>query len=151
MGRFCYENDTGVDRRMKTKQFKRMVLDAAQKLMEQGSQSLTVKRQCAYRGAGNKCCIVGFMLDDKTAEEADDLESSSVDDLVGVGLWGQDLTGYQLEVLMFLQDAHDSYRSTNSENFVDHFMNAVKTNNDTVWLYDALKNELKSPTKEQAE
>jgi hypothetical protein len=99
---------------MEKVKFEKMVIDAVDKMLLQNKQSLIEGHGCMYRGPENTCCIVGFMLDDPTANSADELGGNSVAALIEEGIWEVDLTDYQSVVLSKLQHAHDS-ASVNQE------------------------------------
>ena len=118
---------------MKDNEFKIMVMSAVNKLLAQGEQSTDSGNSgCRYRGNEGLCCIVGFMMDDKIAEEADNLGDSAVTDVILAGVWGEDLTNPQIHQLANLQGCHD---------FVDHvktfneeFIKAVKATYNLTWV-----------------
>lgn len=93
---------------MKDNDFKIMVIEAVDKLLAQGEASkAAVGNECLYRGPKGLCCIVGFMMDDKTAMEADSYPDSGVLDIVQKSLWGEHLTNEQLSQVCSLQSCHD--------------------------------------------
>ena len=118
---------------MKDTDFKIMVMDAVNKLLIQGKQSIDFPTTgCMYRSSEGLCCVVGFMMDDETAKRADEEGESSVEYLRQEGLWGEDLTDEQTNQLVRLQGCHD---------FVDHikpfneeFIDAVKAENRLTWV-----------------
>ena len=113
--------------------FKMMVMSAVNKLLEQGEQSSDVGGTgCKYRSNEGLCCIVGFMMDDKTAKKGDDLGDASVYYLVRDGLWGEGLTDAQVNQLTTLQGCHD--RVNHNAPFNEEFIEGVNAERDLSWV-----------------
>ena len=118
---------------MKDSEFKTMVMDAVDKLLTQGQQSIDYPSTgCVYRSSEGLCCVVGFMLDDETARTADNMGESSVTDIIHEGLWGEDLTDEQTNQLVRLQGCHDFV--DNIKPFNEEFIDAVKAENRLTWV-----------------
>jgi hypothetical protein len=119
---------------MKDSEFKTMVMIAVNKLLAQGEQSSDAIGGCEYRSSEGLCCIVGFMMDDKTAGKADDLENSTIKDLIREGVWGEDLTNDQVNQLHVLQECHDFVDKIKP--FNEEFIDAVKAEKSLTWVGD---------------
>ena len=118
---------------MKDSDFKMMVMSAVNKLLAQGEQSSdSGSSGCRYRSNEGLCCIVGFMMDDETAKEADDLGDASVYCLIKDGLWGEDLSDAQGEQLTKLQGCHDLV--ANIKPFNAEFIEAVNAERGLAWV-----------------
>jgi hypothetical protein len=74
------------------------------------------------------------MMDNKTARKADDLEDSTVTDLIREGVWGEDLTDAQVNQLVNLQACHDLVDKTKP--FNEEFIKAVKDMYNLTWVAD---------------
>ena len=123
---------------MKDNEFKIMVMSAVNKLLAQGEQSTDSGNSgCRYRGNEGLCCIVGFMMDDKIAEEADNLGDSAVTDVILAGVWGEDLTNPQIHQLARLQGCHDFV--DNIKPFNDEFIEGVNVERDLLWVAEYIE------------
>ena len=85
-----------------------------------------------YRNNKGLCCIVGFMMDDKTAHKADSMGESSVEYLIKDGLWGEDLSDAQVNQLARLQGCHDFV--DNIKPFNEEFIEGVNAERDLLWV-----------------
>lgn len=99
---------------MDQQEFVQMCKDAVQKVIEQGAVSIKKTEfdtgspsECLYKSDVG-CCVVGHMMpDDKTRENADKLDSSGIYSVVQNGVWGKNLSRWQLATLARLQYFHD--------------------------------------------
>jgi hypothetical protein len=73
-------------------------------------------------------------MDDKTAGKADDLENSTIKDLIREGVWGEDLTNDQVNQLHVLQGCHDFIDRIKP--FNEEFIDAVKAEKSLTWVAD---------------
>ena len=118
---------------MKDSDFKTMVMSAVNKLLAQGEQSNDpYQGGCMYRSKGGLCCIVGFMMDDKTAKKADDLGESTVEYVIRDGVWGKDLSNAQVNQLVKLQGCHDTAHY--NKPFNEEFIKGVNAKRDLLWV-----------------
>lgn len=117
--------------------FKSMVMDAVDKLLIQGEQSKNAYDSCVYRSEGGLCCIVGFMMDDETAERADKRGESTVAYLVQDGIWGEHLSELQVNQLGELQGCHDS--TGKIKPFNEDFISAVKATPSLSWVAEYIE------------
>lgn len=93
---------------MNPQDFIKMCEDAIEKVIEQEYPSVNSASECAYLSEKG-CCVVGYMMsDDETRKRADALlEGSDINTVVDRGVWGNDLSSKQVEVLRLLQYEHD--------------------------------------------
>ena len=108
-------------------------MSAVNKLLAQGEQSTNFGSSgCRYRSNKGLCCIVGFMMDDETAKEADDLGETTVEHVIRVGAWGEDLTELQVSQLVKLQGCHD-FVGHNAP-FNEEFIKGVNAERGLAWV-----------------
>jgi hypothetical protein len=130
---------------MEKDQFKKMITDAADKLFIQNKQSKRVSTsadgattiKCSYRGDGGTCCPVGFMMDDESARLADLETNSGVTAIYKKGIWGTELTEYQVGILSRLQATHDKADKV-SISFQVQFIEKLRINS-LGWVADYIE------------
>jgi hypothetical protein len=118
---------------MEDSDFKTMVMSAVNKLLAQGEASMEgFYNGCMYRSPRGLCCIIGFMMDDKTAKKADDLGESTVEYVIRDGVWGKDLSNAQVNQLVKLQECHDTVH--HNKPFNEEFIKGVNAKRDLLWV-----------------
>jgi hypothetical protein len=125
---------------MKNTEFIKMVTDAVDKLLVQNKQSVApFGDNCKYRGQDKTCCIVGFMMDEKTALLADSEGNSGIGDIVRKGVWDVDLSKDQISFLMDLQAIHDIIPEEGFD-FNHSFIKEVKSAGNLHWVAEHIDN-----------